>query len=161
MSNYQKIWGLLASSLMIIIFGSLIYGSVTTERVSVVTNRLNKVTADSLNQILIVPSNPDWNINLTLDTIRITGKTVINSITNELNKTKENYPGRGLGKTWKADMILDFKNNSNIKLEVIDAQKGICVFYTNTMGSPKFKCDGLKEILESISDYKEPLGRKR
>jgi len=161
MSNYQKIWGTVSSSLMIIIFASLIYGSVTTVRVSTVTKRLKTVTADSLNQILIVPSNPDWNINLTLDTIRITDKTVINSITNQLNNPNENYPGRGISKTWEADLILDFKNNSNIKLEVLDAQHGICVFYTNTMGTPKFKCDGLKKILESISNYKKPLGRKR
>ena len=147
--------------LLIIIFGSIIYGGATTERFSEVNKRLNRVTPDSLNSILITPINPDWNMNLTLDTIKIIDKKIIRSITNELNNANEKFRGRGLGNTWEADLILNFKDHSMIRLKVVDTHKGICMFYTNTMGNPKYKCDGLKSILETLSNYKEPLGRKR
>lgn len=156
----KKIVPSIMIGLLIIIFGSIIYGGATTERFSEVNKRLYRVTPDSLNSILIVPSNPDWNINLTLDTIKIIDKNIIRLITNELNKANEKFPGRGLGSTWEVDLILNFKDHSKIKLKVVDTHKGICMFYTNTMGNPKYKCDGLKSIFETLSNYKEPLRKK-
>jgi len=161
MTRYHKIFLPIFFGLLILIFGAIIYGAATSDKAWEINYRLNKVTPDSLNQILILPSNPEWKVNLTLDTLSITDKSIINSITKELNIANEAYRGRGIRKTWDAVIILDFKNNSDIKLEVVDAYKGICLFYTNTMGLPKYKCDGLKSIFETLANYKEPLGKRR
>ena len=161
MTTYQKIISTLIVGLLILIFGMLIYGGVKSDSPYMIMQRLKKVDPDSLSQIVITPKNLDWQINLTLDTIKISDRDIIKRITDNLNQNDENYPGRGLRKTWEAELILDYKTGSDIRLIVSDASEGVCVFLTKTTGNPKFRCNGLKDILEDLSDYNGNVGKNK
>jgi hypothetical protein len=161
MTNYQKIFPVFLIGFLVLIFGLLIYANATSDKISVISKRLHTVSPDSLKQIIISPTNPNWNINLTIETIKITNKLEIEEITSQLNNMNKKYRGRGIGRSWEAIMLLDFENGSSIKLKVVDAQKGICVFYNNTMGNPKYQCNGLKDVLEKLSNYSGNKGTIR
>jgi hypothetical protein len=161
MSNYQKIFSLVYTGFFVLILGILIYAKTKSDDKNLIKKRLETVIPDSLVQIIITPKNPEWPINLTIDTIRIHDELIITQFTKLLNNMNEEYPGRGLCKTWEANIILDYKNNKDIKLEVVDSYKGICVFYTNTMGLPQYKCNGMKPILENVANFTQPLGKRR
>lgn len=158
MTIYQKIFSVVFTGFILLFLGLLIYAKTKSDDKNIIKKRLETVIPDSLTQIIITPINPEWKINLTLDTIRIHDLKSLTAITTNLNSMSENYPRRGTPKTWQAYLILNYKNNKNIKLEVVDSFKGICVFYTNTMGNPKYRCDGLKSILEIATNYTENLG---
>lgn len=161
MTKYQKIFSFVFVGFIVLFFILLIYARTISDDAHLIKERLQTVTPDSLAQILITPKNPEWNINLTLDTIRIQDKAIISEITDYLNNMNENYPGRGLPQTWEANLILDYKKNNDIKLEVVDSFEGICVSFTNTMGNPKFRCNGLKTTFEDLANYTENLGKRK
>jgi hypothetical protein len=160
MKNYHKIFFSVFIGFFALVVGLLVYGSKTSDSISEISWRLKTVTLDSLKQIIIAPMNPDWKINLTLDTIYVVDENEMQEIIGLLNTIDEDYPGRGLRKTWEAKMILDYKESKDIVLDVVDSFEGVCLFYTNTMGNPKYKCDGLKRIFEHLATYKEPVGNR-
>ena len=157
---YHKVIGIIFISLCLIIFGLLIYSSTIAEKTSDIKNTLNTLSPDSLKEILILPVAPDWKVNLTLDTISITDIKTKAEITKELTGINKEYPGRVYTKDWEAKLILKFKNKKVLEFKVVDAQKGISLFFTKTMLRPHYKCDGLKEIFERLANYNGNVGRK-
>lgn len=150
MTRYQKIFSFVFVGLFILILGLLIFASRTTNNPNIVLRRLHRVVPDSLVQITISQKNSSRISILTSDTIKIQNKETITNIINNLNIIHENFSGRGIPKTWEVEMTLEYKNHKNIKLIVCESDKGICVSLTNTMGTPKYKCDELKAIIEEI-----------
>jgi hypothetical protein len=161
MNRYHKIFFSVVTLILLAVVASLIYGRTVSDDTDWIKERLQTVTSDSLNQIIIAPENPDWPINLTLDTIRISDKQGLSRLTQILNGISEKYRGKGQRKTWEAKVVLDYKNNQDITLIVVDSFKGVCVFLTNTMGNPKYKCDGLRTPFEELANYSENVGKRK
>jgi hypothetical protein len=85
MNRYHKIFFSVVTLILLAVVASLIYGRTVSDDTDWIKERLQTVTSDSLNQIIIAPENPDWPINLTLDTIRISDKQGLSRLTQILN----------------------------------------------------------------------------
>lgn len=144
----------------ILMVALLIYKTQDLEDPEHIQERLNCVNKDSLNRILIAPSNPKWNINLTIDTIKISDGKEMSKITTILNNLHKPCNGNGRRNTWEAILILDYKSAPDIMLKVVESFDGTCVFYSRSVPNPNFSGNGLKPIFEQLANYKQPLKRE-
>jgi|GEM_PF-3056195 len=157
-TRYHKYLFIIFISFAFLITGLLIYASKASQDAGEIMRTLKTLSPDSLNAILITQANPDWKVNLTIDTIKVKDSKTKVEITSVLNKIHEYYPGRSSRKDWDANLILIFKNGRKLRFEVVDGYEGICLSFTKTMLLPQFKLDGLKEIFERLADYKGNVG---
>ena len=158
MSTYHRIWLIAFVSTALLIFGCIIYGSITTDKWYEIKDRLNNMDVDQIDYMLIAPDNIEWNVNLTIDTIRIVERDALEEVVTIINQVDTKYPGRALGREWEAYMYIHFKNEELIKLELINSVDGFFIRLTNVMGLQLYYCNELKDILERYVEYKYPVG---
>ena len=160
MTRYQKTWliGFLTITIGFLI--CLIYAAKTSENWKEVKWKINNLTIDQIDYISIEPSNPEWKVNLTLDTIRLKDSLRISIVTNKINKIDQTYYGKALGGEWTAEMNIYLNKGEKIRLHLIDSNDGFFIKLKNTMGNHLYYCNELKEILQNFAEYKQPLGRK-
>jgi len=160
MKKYFALFFSFSFGFIILMVALFIFKAQDLEDPEHIQERLNILNEDSLNRILIAPSNPKWNINLTIDTIEISDKYEMNQIATMLNNLQHPCSGGGRRNTWEALLILDYTYGPDIVLKVVESFDGTCVFYSRTVPNPNFSCNGLKPIFEELANYKQPLKRE-
>ena len=166
MNNYQKKWGIVFGLMIFVFFGLLIYAGTTSESSGSVLQTINTLNAKSIRNILIAPENPEWKINLTVDTLNINDKNKVDELILALKKLKERNLTKGAKRFWKSILIINFdksyspklKNNENLTFSVFDTEEGLFIEMTNTMGYTTYACQELKPLLEKLTNYQKPLG---
>jgi len=166
MSNYQKIWGTVFVIMIIVFFGLLIFDGTTSENSESILKTLNNPNTKRVSDIIIAPENPEWNINLTVDTLRVKDENKVNDIILKLKKLTEKNLTKGAKTFWESTLIINFDKSYDAKLKdkkkltfkVFDTDEGLFIEFTNTMGYKTYSCQELKPLLESLANYQKPLG---
>ena len=167
MSNYQKIWCTFAGLFMFWFFSTLIYNGATTDYHDSVLKAISTLDRKNVKNILITPKNPEWRINLTVDTLVVNDEANINNIILALKSLKEKPLKKGERILWQSYLIINLeksntiklKNNKNLIFEVFDTEKGLFIKIMNAMGlSTYYGCEQLKPLLEKLAFYQYPLG---
>jgi hypothetical protein len=158
MTQYQKIWLIGFLTIVIAIMISLIYASKTSDDWRVIQRKINNLTIDQVECILIGPSNPDWKVNLTTDTFKIANTSALTSMINIISQIDEKYGGKAAGGEWDGVMIIKFKNGDELTLLLRDSIDGFFIKLQNVMGHQLYYCNDLKTYLENYTNYKEPVG---
>lgn len=149
--SYTKIWINLFVVITATIFGFIIYGAFTSQKVSDITASLQNVHPDSLSSISIYPINRFYNINLTNDTVVIYSSSMMKSLLHPLKSIGDGYHHRVIRDKWDTFVSINYKSGKVIKLKITDTNKGICVQYLSTMGNPKYLVNDIREPLIKAS----------
>jgi hypothetical protein len=158
MTRYQKVWTVGFLSIASAIIFMLIYSRLTSDDWQDVQDKLNNLTAEQIDTIIIAPSNPKWKINLIIDTIYMTQKEDLISVVSIVKKINEKYGGRAAGGKWDANMTIVYNNGDRIVLKLRDSVDGFFIELTNVMGYQMYYCNDLKKYLENYTGYTQPVG---
>lgn len=158
MTRYQKIWLFGFLTIVIAIVISLIYASKTSDDWREIQRKINNLDIDQVDYILIGPSNPDWKVNLTIDSIKITNTKELNSLISIIRLIDEKYGGKAAGGEWDGVMIIQFKSGDKINLFLCDSEEGFFIKLQNVMGHQLYYCNDLKKYLEDYTNYSQPVG---
>jgi hypothetical protein len=158
MKRYHKIWLISFLTIISAIIISLIYASYTSDDWRDIQKRINNLSIDQIDYISIGPNNPDWKVNLTLDTIKITDTTELNSLISIISSIDEKYGGKAAGGEWDGMMIIKFKSGDKLTLLLRDSVDGFFIKLQNVMGHQLYYCNDLKKYLEDYTNYTQPVG---
>ena len=168
MNSHQKIWKTVFGLTALVFFILLIYGSITSEDRGSILQTIGTLDTNKVRNILIAPENPDWKINLTLDTLTINNKSNVSKIIFALKELKEKHLTKGANRFWESTLIINFyksnttglKNNEKLTLKVIDTGEGLFIEMPNAMGYTTYACQQLKPLLETLTNYQNPQGKQ-
>ena len=168
MTRYQKIWGTAFVTVAVLIFGLLIYSGTTSENRVNILRIINDLDTTKVRNITIAPSNADWEINLSVDTLVVCDNNVIADIIRGLNGLTEKPLTKGAKRFWESYLIISFdqsynansKDKNKVVFKVYDTDEGLFLEMTNTMGYQTYSCQQLKVVLERLANYQKALGRQ-
>lgn len=169
MTTYQKIFGILFVSILIIIISLLIWGVSTSDNNEIIDQTIRNSDTTNVKEILILPYNVDWNINLTLDSVICTEKKDIDELIKDLQNMSEKHCPKGIKSFWDCNLILKFnktfnnnlKNKERLVFHIFDTEDGIFIEKLNVTGYKTYTSKNLKLKLEKLTDYHFPVGRKK
>ena len=110
-----------------------------------------------VNRILLQPSLPDWDVNLTEASLNIDSRNQIDNITALLKETEIYYPNHPK-RIWESKIILITNENDSLILRVEKTENNGTIIYSN---ENRFRKDKLAEYLESITNFTKPLKVKK
>jgi hypothetical protein len=117
-------------------------------------NALKKLNDKRVEVIILRPSSPGWQVNLTKDVIRIVDSNKIDSIVKLLHQTQP-YESSHPMRIWETDMIFFTKDDSLIlNVQKNDNNKGTIIDRPDA--SNELRQDKLGTYLEMITNYKNP-----
>ncbi|MEL6591190.1 MAG: hypothetical protein AAFQ68_13960 [Bacteroidota bacterium] len=155
----------------VLIFVSLlIYGSAKSDNWQTIAYNLRSLKPSEIEKMVIQPKNPDWPINLSLETITITDQAQIAEILPAIQSFVPQSHRKVPNRDWEMRLRiipkdpnrLKLKNPKSITLKFKDLESGLFFEMTRVMGYQTFKCpDRLSEIFEEIADYRGPVGSPR
>ena len=120
-------------------------------------NAIKKLQGKEITTIVLQPSLPGWEVNLTDSTVVISGKNQIDSISNLLHNTEVYFANR-YSRIWETTMFLVTKENDSLLLKIEKTENETDI----TTPGNKFKNYTLGAYLEKLTGYKAPfLGRPK
>jgi hypothetical protein len=170
MVSSRKIWAIAFGSLLVLIAGLLVYGAKESDSWQAVAVELKKLKAEEVAAIQFLPENPDWDINLTLEPIELTGSTAIQAVLEEIQAFKKEAHKKVPETRWemrlriipKQPEALVLKNSKSIILRFRRLKAGLFFEMTRVMGYQTFRCpDSLISRFEALAQFEKPLGRKK
>jgi hypothetical protein len=106
----------------------------------------------NISKIILKPSLPEWEVNLTDSIIIVSDKNKINYILNLLKNTDVYFPGHS-PTIWETKAILVIENNDSIFLKIQkSANQGTAIYESLNV----FRNDELSEYLEKITNFTAP-----
>lgn len=166
MNSYQKIWGTIFGLIIVSIFALLIYAGTNSENSGSILQTISNLDTKRVRNIIVAPENPEWKINLTIDTVTLNDRTNVDDIIFALKKLTKKHLTKGATRFWESNLIINFdksssaylKNNAKLTFKVIDTEEGLFIEMANTMGYTTYACQQLKPLLERLTNYQNPLG---
>ncbi len=165
MDSYGKIWGIAFASIVALISSLMIYSAATSESRTMVIQTAKTLDPAAVKNIVIVPSNSAWEINLLADTLAIDDKDSIRIMVNGLKVLNEKYLTKGAKRFWECYLIINLKQShaglkdkKKITFKVINTNEGLFVEIKNVMGYQTYSCQQLKPVLERLTNYQAPVG---
>jgi hypothetical protein len=110
-----------------------------------------------IRKILLLPSEPDWEVNLTdsPELIKVSNK--INKIMDYLRKTEVYFPNHPR-RIWETELIFITTGNDSIYLKIQKTDNNGTVIYTS---DNQWRKDEIAEYLERIVEFSKPLRAKK
>jgi len=121
-------------------------------------NLIKTFKEKEVRSILLRPSLPDWQVNLTDSLVVISDKRQIADITNLLKKVNAYFPNHPI-RIWESDLILISKDNDSVWLH-IDKTENNGTIITSSSNS-YYRKDELADYLEKVTDFKKPSFMKK
>ena len=161
MNNYQKVWGTVFGVMLLGFFAVLIFAGTTSENRGSILQTINTINSKSVRNILIVPENPRWKINLTVDTLIVDERNKVDDILLTLQKLTQKHLTKGAKRFWECNLIIHFdksysanlKNKEKLTFKIFDTEEGLFIEMTNTMGYTTYACQELKPLLERLTNF--------
>ena len=168
MNSYQKKWGTVFGFLVLVITSLLIYSGATSDKLGSILQTINLLDSEKIRDILIAPENPDWKINLTIDTLTVDDNNEVNDIVFALRTLKGKHLTKGAKIFWESTLIINLdkpnafnlKDNAKLTFKIMNTEEGLFIEMTNKMGYETYACQPLKPILEKLTHYQNPLSGK-
>lgn len=115
-------------------------------------NSLEPLGGKVIKKIILAPSQPEWNVNLTDSSVTILNKTEIDKISNLLKETEVFYPNHPL-RVWETSMIFIAEDNDSLILKIEKTENnGVVIFSQNK----KYRKDELAKYLENLTMFTSP-----
>jgi len=102
--------------------------------------------------ILLQPSQPEWQVNLTDSSINVFNKYEIYHIIDLLQKTEIYYPNHPT-RIWETKMIFITTDGDSLTLKIEKTENNGTVIYSR---DKKFRKDELAKFLEKITNFTSP-----
>lgn len=113
-------------------------------------NAIKKLNNRNVDNIVLRPSQPAWDVNLINYPLTISKKETIDSLLKLLKNSSAFIPSHPI-RIWEINMILNVEHGDSLILKIEKTQNnGAAVFSFND----KFRNDELASYLEKIVDYK-------
>jgi hypothetical protein len=120
-------------------------------------NSISNLNKRHVKEVLLIPSNPESNLDLIKKVEIISSRNEIDSIISLLRRTEVYYLNR-YPMVWKTKMIIVTAENDSLELEILKKENDETVVNSNNEKSRK---DELGEYLEKILKVKERLGHEK
>jgi hypothetical protein len=110
-----------------------------------------------INKILLSPSTPDWEVNLTDSLLVIDDTGKIDKILDYLRKTEVYFPGHPM-RIWETNLIFITSANDSILYQIRKTQNNGAVIYSP---DSRWRKDEIGQYLERIVNFSKPLRAKK
>ncbi len=110
-----------------------------------------------ISKILLRPSEPDWEVNLTDSPVLINDSNKINKIIDYLRKTEVYFPNHPR-RIWETELIFITTANDSISFNIQKTDNNGTVIYSP---DDQWRKDEIAEYLERIVNFSKPLRAKK
>jgi hypothetical protein len=110
-----------------------------------------------ISKIYLLPSTPDWEVNLTDSPVVISDTSIINQLLEYFRKTEVYFPGHPM-RIWETKLIFITNGNDSISFDIQRTKNnGTDIYATND----EWRKDEIGPYLEKIVNYHHPQRAKR
>ena len=116
-------------------------------------NSISKIDNKNITEILLQPSEPNWEVNLASKNFIITNKNQIDTIINLLQNVEAYFPGHP-SRIWETKMIFVSLQKDSFGIKIHQTENNGTVIYTP---SNEWRKDKMGPYLEKIISYRKPV----
>ena len=116
-------------------------------------NSISKLNGKNITAILLQPSKPNWEVNLTGKDFVISDKNQIDTLINLLQKVELYSPGHPL-RIWETKMIVISSQKDSFDIEIRQTKNNGTVIHTSTN---EWRKDAVGDYLAKIISYRKPV----
>ena len=116
-------------------------------------NSISKLDGKKITEILLQPSEPNWEVNLVGKDFLIFNKKQIDTITGMLQKAEVYFPGHP-SRIWETKMVVITSDEDSFKIEIHQTENNGTDIYAPTN---EWRKDPIGNYLEKITSYRKPV----
>ena len=115
-------------------------------------NSIYKLGNKEIIEVLLIPSKPNWEVNLVNKKFSIRDKKEIDTLLGFLQKTTVYFPSHPL-RIWETKLIIISRNKDSLEIEIHQNKNNGTVIYTPTN---EWRKDEIGNYLERLTNYIKP-----
>jgi hypothetical protein len=115
-------------------------------------NSISKLNGKKITEILLQPSEPNWEVNLAGKDFIISNKKQIDTIINLLQNVEVYFPGHP-SRIWESKMIFISSQKDSFEIKIHQTENNGTVIYTSTN---EWRKDAIGDYLAKLISYRKP-----